>query len=143
MSWPLKLNSTSKNTDASIRSFRSQLRARRPYSLPIEEVTASARKGLKKSYRWKGRLSNLEVCLLLSRFKRKFKILNFQPATLAKWVDYETAPSKHYIVRTGTHFVHVHDGKVSDQHESFAPIATAKAGRLRVKYVWEIKNPAA
>ena len=101
-----------------------------------ENMMATFRQVCKKDGRWLGRTTYAMRNKVLKHLNVKF-IEKRGGGSLKKFVEWETAKDKKYIVTLGGHVVFVCNGIVHDQHE-IKPAAEHASCKQRVKSFIEV-----
>lgn len=107
----------------------------------VTEMMDSFRECLGFSKSWQGRATITQLSRMLRLWDKPNHVKRMSGYSLERWVEWETAPGRAYIVRTGNHFQYVKDGVVSDQHMT-APASEFHWKRKYVTHVIEIKGAA-
>lgn len=101
-----------------------------------EKMMEIFRRVNKRDNRWQGRTNYAERRAVLKHLRVKF-IEKRAKGSLKKFVEWDTARNKKYIVTLGDHIVFVFNGVVHDQHE-IKPAAEHKFAGKRVKSFIEV-----
>ena len=101
-----------------------------------EKMMEIFRRVNKRDNRWQGRTNYIERRAVLNHLKVKF-VEKRAKGSLKKFVEWDTARDKKYIVTLGDHIVFVFNGVVHDQHE-IKPAADHKFSSKRVKSFIEV-----
>jgi len=104
----------------------------------IQDAFETFKAKCKKSSSWKGATRSSERNKMLKYYKVKFTEAKVGKCSLAKFIDWNTAKNKKYIVRTGGHVQVVENGLVTDQRGTF-PIDEFWGKRKIVTHVLVIK----